>query len=313
LSLSGTSMAAPVVAGTAALMLQANPSLTPNAVKAILQYTAEERPGYDALTQGAGLLNAVGAVRLAQFFAAAEPGDAYPLQRMWSKTIIWGSHRLNGGVIDPRANAYATSTTWGTSGTSSGENIIWGTTCEDGCENLDNIIWGTSDSGNIIWGTSGENNIIWGTSTDGANIIWGTQVPDENIIWGTDCGGADCANIIWGTNGSGENIIWGTAVEGANIIWGTDCGGADCANIIWGTDEEIENIIWGTHAASDDDDDDDDDRTSSVSPQPVLLWDYYYSLYSRYLDSYSDRRFFNLVDALSTVLNPWRRATSEDD
>ena len=64
LSLTGTSMAAPVVAGTVALMLQANPSLTPNAVKAILQYTAEQYPDYNALTQGAGFLNAVGAVRL---------------------------------------------------------------------------------------------------------------------------------------------------------------------------------------------------------------------------------------------------------
>ena len=38
-------MAAPVVSGTIALMLQANPALTPNPVKAILQYTAESRDG----------------------------------------------------------------------------------------------------------------------------------------------------------------------------------------------------------------------------------------------------------------------------
>jgi subtilisin family serine protease len=55
-------MASPVVAGTVALMMQANPSLTPNMVKAILQYTAQVYPGYNVLTQGAGFLNTQGAV-----------------------------------------------------------------------------------------------------------------------------------------------------------------------------------------------------------------------------------------------------------
>src|SRR5581483_5313585 len=60
LSLSGTSMAAPVVTGTVAMMLQANPSLTPNLIKAILQYTSQQYPGYSPLKQGAGFLNALG-------------------------------------------------------------------------------------------------------------------------------------------------------------------------------------------------------------------------------------------------------------
>jgi subtilisin family serine protease len=63
--LSGTSMATPVVAGTVALMLQANPTLTPNMVKMILMYTAQQLPGFNTFEQGAGQLNVEGAVRLA--------------------------------------------------------------------------------------------------------------------------------------------------------------------------------------------------------------------------------------------------------
>ena len=59
-------MATPVVAGAAALLLQANPTLTPNMVKAILMYTAQPLAGFNTLEQGAGQLNIEGAVRLAR-------------------------------------------------------------------------------------------------------------------------------------------------------------------------------------------------------------------------------------------------------
>ncbi|MGB8508065.1 MAG: S8 family serine peptidase [Pyrinomonadaceae bacterium] len=64
--MNGTSMAAPVVAGAAALLLQANPKLTPNMVKMILMYTAQPLRGNNTLEQGAGELNLVGAVKLAK-------------------------------------------------------------------------------------------------------------------------------------------------------------------------------------------------------------------------------------------------------
>ncbi len=62
--LSGTSMAAPVVAGAAAMLFQARPDLTPNLVKAILMYTAQPLAGENTLEQGAGLLNIKGATEV---------------------------------------------------------------------------------------------------------------------------------------------------------------------------------------------------------------------------------------------------------
>src|SRR5437762_1863310 len=163
LSLSGTSMAAPVVTGTVALMLQANPSLTPNAVKAILQYTTQVYPGYNPLTEGAGFLNTLGAVRLARFYATTQPGQRVPVQKMWSKRVIWGNHMLTSGVLNPLANAFQLGTDWGVAKTDGGDNIVWGTECGGAC---DNIVWGTGGGDNIVWGTSGDN-IVWGTSTTG--------------------------------------------------------------------------------------------------------------------------------------------------
>jgi serine protease AprX len=60
--LSGTSMAAPHVAGIVALMLDANPSLTPAAAKSILEDTADAMDGYESWEVGAGFANAYDAV-----------------------------------------------------------------------------------------------------------------------------------------------------------------------------------------------------------------------------------------------------------
>lgn len=103
--LSGTSMAAPVVAGAVALMLQQNPNMKPNAVKAALMYTAEKR-NENAFATGAGYLNVAGAVNLAANINTAVLPTQYWLRNMglslnysnvitgspavWGKTIVWG-------------------------------------------------------------------------------------------------------------------------------------------------------------------------------------------------------------------------------
>src|SRR5581483_6903227 len=70
---SGTSMATPVVSGAVALMLQANPNLTPSLVKAILMYTAQPLNGFNMFEQGAGELNVDGAVRTARLVKTTLP------------------------------------------------------------------------------------------------------------------------------------------------------------------------------------------------------------------------------------------------
>src|SRR5205085_8566646 len=64
--MNGTSMATPVAAGAAALLLQANPNLTPNMIKMILMYTAQPLAGFNMFEQGAGEINIEGAIRLAK-------------------------------------------------------------------------------------------------------------------------------------------------------------------------------------------------------------------------------------------------------
>ena len=60
--ISGTSMATPHVAGIIALMLEANPELTPLQIKQIIQETATNMPGYQSWEVGAGHVNAYAAV-----------------------------------------------------------------------------------------------------------------------------------------------------------------------------------------------------------------------------------------------------------
>src|SRR6185503_4310415 len=74
----GTSFAAPHVTGVVALMMEANPELTPDEVVTILRGTATPMP-YEPRVVGAGYVDAHNAVRSAMGLAAvAHPADLFP-------------------------------------------------------------------------------------------------------------------------------------------------------------------------------------------------------------------------------------------
>jgi subtilisin family serine protease len=202
LSLSGTSQASPVVAGTVALMLQANPSLTPNAVKAILQYTSEMYPGQSYLAQGAGFLNARGAVDLA-ILLTTPPAERAPSPFEWSRQIIWGNRQVQGGDLIATSTAWATSVLWGASTDEYAQpivwdfqqsvNVVWGDTC--GGANCEGTLWATSDDDIVVWGNSDGDIVVWGNSGDDI-VVWGNS-GDDIVVWGNSGEDPDCAPVIW--------------------------------------------------------------------------------------------------------------------
>lgn len=164
--LSGTSMAAPVVAAAAALVLNQDSTMTPDQVKARLMRTAwrnfeptasvilstgQTYPiQHDVFTVGAGYLNLKGALS-----TTAKIGST---QRALSPRVIL----VNGKVTMTTSYPNVTNICWG-------DNTNWST----------NIVWGDAQ---FVTGTktlTGSASVWGSNNTAGFNICWG-----DNIIWG---------------------------------------------------------------------------------------------------------------------------------
>lgn len=103
----GTSFAAPIVASVAALMLQANPSLSTHAVKAILISTAVRICNAPIIRQGYGMLNARAAIEQAQTEVHSFHRDHFLPPRVQSGKLVFLYHNdsaekveLTGGFVN---------------------------------------------------------------------------------------------------------------------------------------------------------------------------------------------------------------------
>src|SRR6266436_1288246 len=120
---SGTSFSTPQVAGVVALMLEANPQLTPAQIRDILQRTATPLPPYYLHEVGAGMLNAQAAVLEAAFSQrrfGGWRGVAYQNQvqfinspQQFSGSVTPGGSNQSSLAIPPNASLASVQVAWG--------------------------------------------------------------------------------------------------------------------------------------------------------------------------------------------------------
>jgi serine protease AprX len=149
---SGTSFSAPQAAGTIALMLEANPTLTPAQVRDILQRTATPLPPYYRHEVGAGMLNAHAAV-----LAAAFPER---LIGAWRATLDRGQVRFVndplqqfGGTAQP-VSGYETSLSVPEGALLASVQIAWGPVYS-----VNDLALALSDPGGVRRASSNELNV----------------------------------------------------------------------------------------------------------------------------------------------------------
>ena len=152
--LSGTSMATPVVSGAAALMIQADPTLTPDTVKARLMKSATKSfpidstttdPStgqtftdyYDIFTIGAGYLDIQGAL--------TNLDTVPPTLSAASPTAAYDPTTGNVYVASDTSTVWDSSVVWG-------ESVVWGDSTQDGFS----VVWGSS----VVWGNSVQSNAL---------------------------------------------------------------------------------------------------------------------------------------------------------
>ncbi|HTM24331.1 MAG TPA: S8 family peptidase [Vicinamibacterales bacterium] len=193
--LSGTSMSTAVVSGGAALLLSAQPSLTPGQVKMAMQMGARFMPAEGLIAAGTGSVNFAQSLKVAQNgllttitttlsnLLGGASGAAFRdygtlIDRIYDRTGIRLLQLLDLGALFGSAD-----------------------TAEPGVLNL----LGTSNP----LGSAGANYVVWGNVANWSGSYY--------VVWGNTMQSPDGQYVVWGNNESSANyVVWGNGAGGGH-------------------------------------------------------------------------------------------------
>jgi len=190
-TMSGTSMAAGVVSGMVADLLDANSRLSPDQVKAKLMKTAGKTfpksssvydpvsgntyvSQYDLFTVGAGYVD---------LKAALANTDSFSGTAMSPIAVFDSSN--NAYLVKNSSAGWASTSAWtapvvyGSNQFSSGTSVMWSATTSDGSS----VMWsaGTSSAYSTLWSDS----VMWSATTpDGSSVMWSAGTSNgSSVMW----------------------------------------------------------------------------------------------------------------------------------
>jgi serine protease AprX len=176
MQLSGTSLAAPVVAGSAADLLALHPDWSPDQVKGALMASATALPNAVPGSSGVGEIDAAAAADV-----ATPPNANAPLEAFLVPDANGGPPAID---TDAWAAAAAADPSWATSYWGSS---YWGSS-----------YWGSSYWGSAYWGSTASGASYWG-STYLAAAYWGSSYWGSTLDTATAAGDPPGPDAYWGS------------------------------------------------------------------------------------------------------------------
>jgi len=204
--MSGTSMAAAMISGGAALLLESSPSLTPRQVKVALQVTAAPKPSEGLIAAGTGSVN----LHAARKFAAPQQLLGLLPTSTISGQFVGGSgltYLATGAKVDMSNAGYA------------GLRVF-------GLIDLRKQPWWLSRTS-----MTGPSQLVWGDVS--------TWTYEQQLVWGDHLMHTGSYQLVWGDqifNPSGQQLVWGDqlySTSGQQLVWG-DADVTHANQLVWG-------------------------------------------------------------------------------